>query len=622
MRPELAVFHRLCGESWRAGLWVGARAGATALMVTLVGALVRALPFAALLLLALHGGAAHGSAAGDTAAVERLTLDGRADVALWPAVTLLADPDNRFDAATLAGQPQRFARPTGVPGNLGRRDETVWLRARLAVPGPEAARRILEIDYPPLNRVDLYLLRDGRVVSHQVLGNHLRGSERPLASRAHAAPLALAAGEHEVLLRVQTLTSAVVPITLRTEASFTGYESRVQVVQGLLFGVALCMLMYSLLHWLNLRDVVFGQYALLLVGNMVFMLTYFGVGPQWLWPDWPALSMQVAPLGVLIAVAAGTPFMDNTLAAREVSPLASRLLRAMSVVALVALAANLAGLIGYRGTQTLVTLLGLSAQFVVLPVAYARARRGERVALVILAGWAAYAVGAITAAALLRGHIEPTFWTQHVYPFTIMIEMTAWMAVLGLRVQSIHRNADRVQLEADAQRRLAETDALTGLPNRRGLQGRLEAALRGSGPRRMTALYLLDLDGFKPVNDRYGHDVGDALLVAVGERLRAQLRGTDLVARLGGDEFVVLAQGLDDDGAALALGRKLLGAFDLPFEAAGQRCEVGLTVGYAIAPLDGDNAGDLLKRADAAMYAGKQAGKRRVMRGGRSMAAA
>jgi len=203
-----------------------------------------------------------------------------------------------------------------------------------------------------------------------------------------------------------------------------------------------------------------------------------------------------------------------------------------------------------------------------------------------------------------------------------MIEMTAWMAVLGLRVQSIHRNADRVQLEADAQRRLAETDALTGLPNRRGLQGQLEAALRGSSPRRMTALYLLDLDGFKPVNDRYGHDVGDALLVAVGERLRGQLRGGDLVARLGGDEFVVLASGLEDDGAALALGRKLLAAFNQPFDAAGQRCEVGLTVGYSIAPLDGDNAGDLLKRADAAMYAGKQAGKRRVIRGGRSLATA
>ncbi|MBL8344632.1 MAG: GGDEF domain-containing protein [Rubrivivax sp.] len=591
---------------------------------SLFGAFARAAAVAlmAVRLLALDGGAALAASGAEGSPPAPLSVAGQVDVALWPAVTLLADPENQFDAATVARQPERFGRPTGVPGNLGRRDETVWLRARLVVADPGPAHRILEIDYPPLNRVDLHLLRDGRVVSHQVLGNQLRGSERPLASRTHAAPLTLAAGEHEVLLRVQTLSSTVLPITMRTEASFTAYESRVQLVQGLLFGVALCMLMYSVLHWLNLRDGVFGLYALLLVGNMVFMLSYFGIGPQWLWPEWPALSMQVAPLGALLAVAAGAPFMDSTLAAREVSPLASRLLRGMAGAALLVFAANVIGVLGYRSTQTLVTLLGVSAQLVVLPVAYSRVRRGERTALIILAGWIVYLIGALGMAGLLRGQVEPGFWTQHVYPFAVMFEMTAWMAVLGLRVQRIHRNADRMQLEAEAQRRLAETDVLTGLPNRRGLQGHLDQALRRSGPRRMTALYLLDLDGFKPVNDRYGHDVGDALLVAVGERLRAQLRGADLVARLGGDEFVVLAEGLEDDAAALTLGRKLLAAVDRPFEAAGQHCEVGLTVGYAIAPLDGDNAGDLLKRADAAMYAGKQAGKRRVMRGGRSMAAA
>ena len=120
------------------------------------------------------------------------------------------------------------------------------------------------------------------------------------------------------------------------------------------------------------------------------------------------------------------------------------------------------------------------------------------------------------------------------------------MAVLGLRVQAIHRNADRARLETETLRALSQTDALTGLPNRRGLQDRLQLALESATPQQMLAVFLLDLDGFKPVNDRYGHDVGDALLVAVGKRLQQQLRGSDVVARLGGDEFVVLASGLAD----------------------------------------------------------------------------
>ncbi|MDP3225389.1 MAG: diguanylate cyclase, partial [Rubrivivax sp.] len=88
------------------------------------------------------------------------------------------------------------------------------------------------------------------------------------------------------------------------------------------------------------------------------------------------------------------------------------------------------------------------------------------------------------------------------------------------------------------------------------------------------------------------------------------------------DEFVVLANGLVDEAAAQRVGQKLLAAFDAPFDAAGQRCSVGLTTGYALAPLDGTTADDLIKRADAAMYAGKQAGRRQVQRGGRSLAAA
>jgi diguanylate cyclase len=186
--------------------------------------------------------------------------------------------------------------------------------------------------------------------------------------------------------------------------------------------------------------------------------------------------------------------------------------------------------------------------------------------------------------------------------------------VLGLRVKAIHSNADRTRLESETLRTMAHTDALTALPNRRGLNEHLGQALRDARSERMLAVYLMDLDGFKPVNDRHGHDVGDALLVAVGQRLQAQLRSQDVVARLGGDEFVVLANGLADEAAAQALGHKLLAAFDAPFTALGQRCEVGLTIGYALAPLDGEHADTLLKHADAAMYAGKAQGRRRLLR--------
>lgn len=548
-----------------------------------------------------------------------IQVDEREAVDLWPATSVLLDAENDFSLEQAIALRPRFVKPEGTASNLGRRMGTVWLRIPLRVPEGETLQRVLEVDYPLLNQVDLYLLRDGRVQSHQRMGTQLRRAERALPSRAHAAPLALSPGDYELLLQVSSTSSMVLPITLRTPQDFTRYESQVHLVQGITLGLALCMLMYSLAHWVVLRDRVFLEYALLLSGNTVFALSYFGLGAQYLWPDWPRLSMNIAPMGIMVAIAAGARFTRTTLAIAEISRGIDLFMRLAAAAALIGLALALTGLLDYRGSQTLVTVLGIGVTTAALPVAAIRVRRGDRIAAWVLLGWGVYAIGAMTTAGILRGLIEPSFLTQHIYPLSTMVEMGAWMVVLGLRVQSIHSTADRARIESATLRALAHTDTLTGLLNRRGLYEQLALALGDARPERILAVYLLDLDGFKPINDRFGHDVGDALLVAVGQRLTAQLRGDDVVARLGGDEFVILARGLPGEAVAVTLGQKLLNAFDTPFNADGQSCEVGITIGYALAPLDGHTADELLKRADAAMYSGKQSGRRQVQRGGRAL---
>ena len=161
------------------------------------------------------------------------------------------------------------------------------------------------------------------------------------------------------------------------------------------------------------------------------------------------------------------------------------------------------------------------------------------------------------------------------------------------------------------------TDALTGLPNRRGFNDALAAALPHSTPERMLAVYMLDLDDFKQVNDRHGHDIGDELLVEVAQRLRATLRTSDVVARVGGDEFVAMTAGLPSDREAQALGQQLVEAFRAPFQLGSRECSVGLTIGYVLVPLDGEDPVPLLRQADAAMYVGKQSGKSCLRRGAR-----
>ncbi|MGQ3051293.1 MAG: diguanylate cyclase domain-containing protein [Roseateles sp.] len=538
-----------------------------------------------------------------------LRVDNSSDIALWPAVTLLDDPSHRLGVADVLPRRAEFSPHTGTPGNLGRHAAALWLHVPLDVTGSGPQQRVLEIDYPSLNRVEVYLVRDGQVVSQQLMGNELVYSARPLPSRTPAALLTLEPGRSELLIRVRTQSSMVLPITLRTPQGFLAAESATHLVQGILLGLALCMLIYSLAHYVSLRDPMFLQYTAMLVGNLVFLLAYFGVGPQYLWQDAPELSRKLAPLGVLLSVAAAAHFINGALVLRDSQRLMFHMMRVVAALALLTIALALLGVLTYGTAQTLAMVLGVGTPASVLPLAFIRVLRGERVAAYMLFGWTFYLGGAATLSLLIRGYTEPTVLAQYSYPASIIIEMAAWMGVLGLRVQAMHRSADRARLESEGLRALAQTDALTGLPNRRGLQDRLAGALPQATPQRPLAIYLLDLDGFKPVNDMHGHDVGDALLVAVGQRLRQHLRDSDVVARLGGDEFVVLADDLTDNDAAAGLGQKLLAAFDDPFVVLGHRCKVGLTIGYAMAPQDGQRGNDLLKRADAAMYAGKRAGR-------------
>src|SRR3954447_19088175 len=165
--------------------------------------------------------------------------------------------------------------------------------------------------------------------------------------------------------------------------------------------------------------------------------------------------------------------------------------------------------------------------------------------------------------------------------------------------------------EAEAHiRHMAHHDALTGLANRALFRERLGRALaaarRRGGP---VAVLCLDLDRFKPVNDTLGHPVGDALLRAVAARLLACVREGDTAARLGGDEFAALEAGAGQPEAAEALARRLVEALSAPYEVLGHQVVVGASVGVALAPGDGGDPDELLKRADMALYRAKADGR-------------
>ncbi len=184
-----------------------------------------------------------------------------------------------------------------------------------------------------------------------------------------------------------------------------------------------------------------------------------------------------------------------------------------------------------------------------------------------------------------------------------------------IALQEQGRTAEALRLAATLEYATLH-DALTGLPNRALFTDRLaQALLAAQRERTMFAVLFIDLDHFKSINDRFGHQAGDLLLQQLAARLRGELRKSDTVARLHGDEFAVLLPG-DDAAAAAGVARKLLRALEPPYLLHGRPERVGATIGIAVHPAHGSDADALLWQADAAMYSAKRA------RGGHAFASA
>jgi diguanylate cyclase (GGDEF)-like protein len=195
-----------------------------------------------------------------------------------------------------------------------------------------------------------------------------------------------------------------------------------------------------------------------------------------------------------------------------------------------------------------------------------------------------------------------------------LIALAAGLIVTGFAIVYLglaSRNSRQIALTNRRVLELAQTDILTGLPNRASFLERLEEVNSCErGRKGAFSILMLDLDRFKNVNDSLGHAAGDALLRQVAHRLKSTLRGTDVLARFGGDEFAVVQAECDDQRAgSIDLASRISKLIAEPFLLPGHRIEIGTSIGIAMAPEHGSDQEQLLKKADLAMYSSKSAGR-------------
>lgn len=224
--------------------------------------------------------------------------------------------------------------------------------------------------------------------------------------------------------------------------------------------------------------------------------------------------------------------------------------------------------------------------------------------------------GASDLAAVLNRRVELTMHNREGKELPVEISLAYVPRSSGhLFIAFLHDISERKKLFASLEE-MALRDTLTGLPNRRALLQTLEEAMqRANRQRQCCAVYFLDLDRFKQINDRYGHEEGDELLRQFAQRVRQAMRKTDTVGRLAGDEFVVIVEMLHGDAEAQETADKLLPVLAEPFVLKTTTVRLSASIGVAIHhPGDPQDIETLLSRADRAMYVNKQQGMQRLAR--------
>ncbi|MFV9684214.1 diguanylate cyclase domain-containing protein [Pseudomonas sp. NY15367] len=585
-------------------------------------------------------------------AMASVTLtDASSGMPLNAYIELLEDTDGSLTIDDLAApeQQSRF-HPANGRASVGQSLNPWWIKLTLQRDMRAPARWVLEVG--SVTQLDLQLYQPNGQGGWQLRQSGERVPFRE--SRDHPyrrmvfdlPPL----GEQPTTFYLRAFDPAgnSFPLRIWQLEDLTQLAARENLGLGVIYGVVFALLLYNLFILISLRDHAYFWYVLTTAFALLFIISMTGHGAQYLWPNGavpPWLDRITMPsLWGLFACRFTQTLLQTKLYVRW----AHHLLSMACVIYIVAIALNL---FGHRYLAAwAIALLSLTSIPAALGSAMVRWRQGFFPAQLYLYGYGLVlgSVGIL----LLRttGVLQPAEWNAYVFPLAVAAESILFSFALAYRIQILKQEraealqqADRektarlAQLQASADElqiavttrtaELAATneqlrererelqhaafhDPLTELSNRRYLVERCESALgHAERHKESVALLLIDLDHFKPINDRFGHAAGDLMLQVIAKRLREHVRAGDAVSRLGGDEFAVLICGSDAESQAREIAERLLAELSAPVHFGAERLRVTISIGAAIYPRHARNFTGLYKIADQTLYRVKELGR-------------
>ncbi|MGI4843156.1 MAG: response regulator [Janthinobacterium lividum] len=366
----------------------------------------------------------------------------------WPAVTVLVDEGGRLDAAAALAAAGRYAPPATAHGVLKLIQEPHWVRIPLRVARDAPHDWVVQIDFGILDQVEFYLEHGGRLRKLASSGRRLR-EDGALKGRVPAVALRLEPGaDYTLLVRVFARGPRIAPISIMQPDAYQRAALGEQMLQGLLLGIALCLVAYSLGQCVALREPLYGKYAMYVGGLTLYGLVWFGLGEQFLWRGHEWFSKHVMGLSSQIASAGAYLFVEQILARPGMDRRFSRMMKGGAALCILAGLLWCLGLLDHRILIVFTMTVGAAPMFLGLPGAWRRMRAGDRIGFYFLFSWFFSAGGAVVQALLSAGVLPANFWTMHSLQLGVTIDMLMFMRMISLRSQATRQALQRAEAEA------------------------------------------------------------------------------------------------------------------------------------------------------------------------------
>ncbi len=517
-------------------------------------------------------------------------------------------PDQALDSD------QWRALPEQTP-NFGYIRDHIWLRFKVTDPG---FVNLLEISYPALDFIDVYLLESGQIIQQESTGDRKVFAERPVQHPHFLFPLRLTPdGQYQVLMRVQTDGAMQVPLKLWSNRSFFEKASIETLLHAGYYGILLTVICFNLFVFLALRESVYLLYVLSTLGYLLLVGSLNGSTYQLLWPGIPAIQNMAMLLIVPLAMTFSLLFSRSFLRLKKNSPVMNRLL--LFTIALNALLVLAAFFTDYSTASRLTVAVAIPSCLLLTFIGPMQWIKGNPQAVYYTLAWGALTLGSAVTAANKIGLIPNSFVTA--YGMQIGSVLEAILLSLALAIRIYHERQDKLmsreaELKALEARRTAELrlmdqalhNPLTGLPNRSSFEMRLKELIQ-SGSARRYGVVIIHLNNLYPVTKTLGHRNTDRILELASKHYNAVIRDVPgalpleqnqyhdfYVASLDPQTFAFIV----DADQAEAVPKRVLRCIEevrYPVDFLGMQVPLQPQLGVAIYPDHGTDANILIRRA-------------------------